>query len=267
MQPTFFRLTLALMVGALSLPGLALAKGETASAKVATVNGVAIPKSEVDAIMHAQEAQGQKDTPQLRAAIRDRLITLQVIAQEAKRKGLNRNSDVVAEMEIARANILAQAYHADFLKHHVVSDDELKAEYEKIKANAGTKEYKASHILVDTEDEAKSIIAKLNKGAKFADLAKASKDAGSRDKGGELDWNRPSGYVKPFADALVKLKKGQFTETPVHTQFGWHVIKLDDVRPAVFPDFKDVKPRLEQHFQEEAFNKEVAALRAKAKIQ
>ena len=264
MQPTIFRLTLALIVGALSLPGLALAQGGTAI--VATVNGVAIPKIEVDAIVHAQEAHGQKDTPQLREAIRDRLITLEVIAQEAKHKGLNKNPDVVAELAIGRANILAQAYHADYLKNHPVSDDELKAEYEKIKANAGTKEYKASHILVDTEDEAKSIIEKLNKGAKFADLAKASKDAGSKDKGGELDWNRPSGYVKPFADALVKLKKGQFTETPVHTQFGWHVIKLDDVRPAKFPDFDQVKPRLEQHFQEEAFNKEVAALRAKAKV-
>ncbi len=264
MQPTIFRLTLALIVGALSLPGLALAQGGTAS--VATVNGVAIPKNEVDAIVHAQEAHGQKDTPQLRAAIRDRLITLEVIAQEAKHKGLNKNPDVVAELAIGRANILAQAYHADYLKNHPVSDDQLKAEYEKIKAKAGTKEYKASHILVDTEDEAKSIIEKLNKGAKFADLAKASKDAGSKDKGGELDWNRASGYVKPFADALEKLQKGKFTETPVHTQFGWHVIKLDDVRPAKFPDFDQVKPRLEQHFQEELFNKEVAALRAKAKI-
>jgi peptidyl-prolyl cis-trans isomerase C len=267
MQPTFFRLTLALIVGALSLPGLALAQGGAASAKVATVNGVAIPKNEVDAIVQAQEERGQKDTPELRAAIRNSLINLEVIAQEAKHKGLNKDPEVVAQIELARANILAQAFRADYFKHHPVSDDVLKAEYEKIKANAGTKEYKARHILVDTEDEAKSIIEKLNKGAKFSDLAKASKDAGSRDKGGELDWNRPSGYVKPFADALVKLKKGQFTETPVHTQFGWHVIKLDDVRPATFPDFDQVKARLEQHFQEEAFNKEVAALRAKAKIQ
>ena len=267
MQPTLFRLTLAVVVAALSLPGLALAQGGTASAKVATVNGVAIPKNEVDAIVHAQVAQGQKDTPQLRAAIRDRLITLEVIAQEAKHKGLNKNDDVVAEIQIARANILAQAYHADFIKSHPVSDDVLKAEYEKLKAKAGDKEYKASHILVDTEAEAKSIIEKLNKGEKFADLAKASKDAGSRDHGGELDWNRASGYVKPFADALVKLQKGKFTETPVHTQFGWHVIKLDDVRPATFPTFDQVKPRLEQHFQEEAFDKAVTALRAKAKIE
>jgi peptidyl-prolyl cis-trans isomerase C len=267
MQPTFFRLTLALVVAALSLPGLALAQGSAANAKIATVNGVAIPKNQVDAIVHAQEAQGQKDTPELRSAIRDRLITLEVIAQEAKHKGLSKNADVVAELEIARANILAQAYHADFIKHHPVSDDALKAEFEKLKANMGDKEYKARHILVDNEDEAKAIIEKLKKGEKFADLAKASKDPGSKDHGGELDWNLPSGFVKPFADAMVKLQKGQFTQTPVHSQFGWHVIQLDDVRPAKFPDFDQVKPKLEERMQETMFQKTVTDLRAKAKVE
>lgn len=267
MQPTLFRLTLALIVGALSLPGLALAQAASASAKVATVNGVAIPKNEVDAIVHAQEAQGQKDTPQLRAAIRDRLVTLEIIAQESKRKGLNKNPDVLAEIEIARANILAQAYHADYVKHHPVSDEALKAEFEKIKANMGDKEYKARHILVDSEDEAKSIIEKLKKGAKFDDLAKASKDPGSKDHGGELDWNMPSGFVKPFADALVKLQKGKYTETPVHSQFGWHVIQLDDVRPARYPDYDQVKPKLQERIQNELFEKAVADLRAKAKVE
>ena len=267
MQPTFFRLTLAIVVAALSLPGLALAQGGAANAKIATVNGVAIPKNQVDAIVHAQEAQGQKDTPELRAAIRDRLITLEVIAQEAKHKGLSKNADVVAEIEIARANIRAQAYHADFIKRHPVSDDALKAEFEKLKANMGDKEYKARHILVDTEDEAKAIIDKLNKGAKFADLAKASKDPGSKDHGGELDWNLPTGFVKPFADALVKLQKGKYTETPVHTQFGWHVIQLDDTRPAKFPDFDQVKPKLEARMQAQMFDKAVTDLRAKAKIE
>src|SRR5487761_2178290 len=122
MQPTLYRLTLALVVAALSLPGLALAQGSAASAKVATVNGVAIPKNQVDAIVHAQEAQGQKDTPQLRAAIRDRLITLEVLVQEAKHKGLNKNADVVAQTELDRANILAHAYRADYIKHLPVSE-------------------------------------------------------------------------------------------------------------------------------------------------
>ncbi len=266
MQPILSRLTLALVV-ALSLPGVALAQAGAASAKIATVNGVAIPKNRVDAIVHAQEAQGQKDTPELRAAIRDRLITLEVVAQEANRKGLGKSSDTVAEIELARSNILAQAFRADYLKHHPVSDDAIKAEFEKIKTQMGDKEYKARHILVEKESEAKEIIEKLKKGEKFEELAKASKDPGSKDHGGDLDWNLPSGFVKPFSDAMVKLEKGKYTETPVQSQFGWHVIQLEDVRPAKFPDYEQVKPNLEKRLQEAMFEKAVAALRAKAKVE
>jgi peptidyl-prolyl cis-trans isomerase C len=266
MQPTLSRLTLALIV-ALSLPGLALAQAGAASAKVATVNGVAIPKSRVDAVVRAQEAQGQKDTPEIRAAIRDRLITLEIVAQEANRKGMGKTADTVSQIELARTNILAQAFRADYLKHHPVSDDALKAEFEKIKSQMGDKEYKARHILVEKEAEAKEIIAKLKKGEKFEELAKASKDPGSKDRGGDLDWNQPGGFVKPFSDAMVKLEKGKYTETPVQSQFGWHVIQLDDTRPAKFPDFNEIKPRLEQRTQEAMFEKAVADLRAKAKVE
>lgn len=266
MQPTLSRLTLALVV-ALSLPGLALAQAGTASAKVATVNGTAIPKNRVDSIVRAQEAQGQKDTPELRSAIRDRLITLEVVAQEASRKGLGKSADTLSQIELARTNILAQAFRTDYLKHHPVSDEALKAEFEKIKSQMGDKEYKASHILVENETEAKDIIEKLKKGEKFEELAKASKDPGSKDHGGDLDWNLPGGFVKPFSDAMVKLEKGKFTETPVQSQFGWHVIKLDDVRPAKFPDYDQVKPKLQQRIEEEMFEKAVGELRAKAKIE
>jgi peptidyl-prolyl cis-trans isomerase C len=266
MQPTLSRLTLTLIV-ALSLPGLALAQAGAASAKVATVNGVAIPKSRVDAVVRAQEAQGQKDTPEIRAAIRDRLITLEIVAQEANRKGMGKTADTVSQIELARTNILAQAFRADYLKNHPVSDDALKAEFEKIKSQMGDKEYKARHILVEKEAEATEIIAKLKKGEKFEELAKASKDPGSKDRGGDLDWNQPGGFVKPFSDAMVKLEKGKYTETPVQSQFGWHVIQLDDVRPAKFPDFNEIKPRLEQRTQEAMFEKAVADLRAKAKVE
>ena len=265
MQPTLSRLILALAV-ALSLPGLALA--QAAGAKIATVNGVAIPKSRVDAIVRAQEAQGRKDSPELRAAIRDNLIVLEVINQEANRKGLNKIAETVAQIEITRANIVAQAYHSDYLKHHAVSDAALKAEYEKIKAQrSDDKEYKARHILVEKESEAKEIIEKLKKGEKFADLAKVSKDAGSKDQGGDLDWNSPAGFVKPFSDAMVKLEKGKYTESPVQSQFGWHVIQLEDVRPATFPDFEQVKPKLKERMEEQMFQKAVADLRAKAKVE
>jgi peptidyl-prolyl cis-trans isomerase C len=266
MQPTNFRLTLALIV-ALSLPGLALAQAGAASAKVATVNGVAIPKSRVDAIVRAQEAQGQKDTPDLRAAIRDRLITLEIVAQEATHKGMAKTADTLSQLELARTNILAQAFRTDYVKNHPVSDDALKAEFEKIKSQMGDKEYKARHILVENEADAKEIIVKLKKGEKFEELAKASKDPGSKDHGGDLDWNQPGGFVKPFSDAMMKLEKGKYTETPVQSQFGWHVIQLDDVRPAKFPDFNEIKPGLQQRMQEAMFEKTVADLRAKAKVE
>ena len=266
MQPTNSRLILALIV-ALSLPGLALAQAGAASAKVATVNGVAIPKSRVDAIVRAQEAQGQKDSPELRAAIRDRLITLEIVAQEATHKGMAKTADTLSQIELARINILAQAFRTDYVKNHPVSDDALKAEFEKIKSQMGDKEYKTRHILVEKEAEAKEIIEKLKKGEKFEELAKASKDPGSKDHGGDLDWNQPAGFVKPFSDAMVKLEKGKYTETPVQSQFGWHVIRLDDVRPAKFPDFNEVKPGLQQRMQEAMFEKAVADLRAKAKVE
>jgi peptidyl-prolyl cis-trans isomerase C len=266
MQATLPRLTLALAV-ALSIPGLALAQAGAAGSKVATVNGVAIPKSRMDVVVHAQEAQGQKDTPELRAAIRDRLITLEVLAQEANRKGLAKNADTVGQIDLARVNILAQAFRIDYLKHHPVSDEALKAEFEKIKTQMGDKEYKARHILVEKETEAKEIIEKLKKGEKFEELAKASKDPGSKDHGGDLDWNLPGGFVKPFSDAMVKLEKGKYTETPVQTQFGWHVIQLEDVRAAKFPDYDQVKPNLQQRLQETMFEKAVNDLRDKAKVE
>ena len=265
MQPTFFRLALALAVS-LSLPGLALAQ-TGGGAKVATVNGVAIPKARVDAVVHAQTAQGQKDTPELRAAIRDRLIMLEIVAQEADRKGLGKNTDTASQIQLARTNILAQAYRADYIKAHPVSDDAVKAEFEKIKLQMGDKEYKARHILVEKETEAQEIVDKLKKGEKFEDLAKASKDPGSKDQGGALDWNVPGGFVKPFSDAMVKLEKGKYTEVPVQSQFGWHVIQLEDVRQAKLPEFDEVKSGLLQRMQEANFEKAVADLRAKAKVE
>ena len=261
MQSTLSRVSLALIV-ALSLPGLALAQAGAASAKVATVNGVAIPKTRVDAVV-----QGQKDTPELRNAIRERLITLEIVAQEANKKGLAKSVDTQSQLELARVNILAQAYRIDFFKAHPVSEDTLKAEFEKQKVQMGNKEYKARHILVEKETEAKEIIEKLKKGDKFEELAKVSKDSGSKDRGGDLDWNLPGGFVKPFSDAMVNLEKGKYTETPVQSQFGWHVIRLEDVRQAKFPEFNEVKPGLQQRMQEQMFEKRVTELRTKARVE
>jgi len=243
----------------------ALAQG-AAGEKVATVNGVAIPKARVDYIVKSQAARGVPDNEQVRAQIREQLIAREVLIQDATRRGLAKTPEVQTELDLARQDVIYRAFVNDFIRTHPIPDAQLKAEYEKLKASRGDKEYKARHVLVEKEEDAKAIIAELKKGRKFEELAKQSKDPGSKDKGGELDWNSPAGYVKPFSDALVKLEKGKYTEVPVQTQFGWHVIQLDDVRPAKFPTFEEVKPQLTERLQEQQFSKMVTDLRAKAKV-
>src|SRR5882672_5163048 len=232
-----------------------------------SVNGKPIPKSRVDFIVKQRAAQGQPDNEQARRLIVDNLVTQEVVAQEADRKGFAKSAEVRAQLDLMRQQVLVQALIQDYLKAHPVKDEELHAEYDKLKATRGEKEYKARHILVDKDAEANEIIAQLKKGAKFEDLAKQSKDPGSKDKGGELDWSPPTTYVKPFADALTKLEKGTYTETPVQSPFGWHVIQLDDVRAQPFPPFDTVKPQLQQRLQEQEVQKYVMELRSKAKIQ
>jgi peptidyl-prolyl cis-trans isomerase C len=167
-------------------------------------------------------------------------------------------------MDLAAQTVLVRAYVTDWLHKNPVPDAELHKEYDSIKGQIGDKEYKVRHILVDTEDQAKEIIAELQKGAKFDDLAKArSKDPGSKDKGGDLDWNAPSNFVKPFGDAMKATPKGKFTAQPVQTQFGWHVIEVDDVRDAKVPTFDEVKPQLQQRMQAQWLDKYFKDLRAK----
>ena len=254
-----------------SLLGLALpftpVQAQAAAEKVATVNGVAIPKSRADLLVKMQAGRGVPDNDQARGEIREQLIFLEIVTQEATRKGLAKSAEVQAQIDLARQNVLRQVYITDFVKNHPVSDAQLKAEYERLRVARGDKEYKARHILVEKEEEAKAVIADLKKGKKFEELAKQSKDPGSKDRGGDLDWNSASGYVKPFSDALVKLEKGKYTEQPVQTQFGWHVILVEDVRPTKFPGFDEVKPQLTERLQQQAFAKNVGDLRAKAKVE
>src|SRR6266536_4799453 len=237
------------------------------TAKPVTVNGKPIPKSRLDFIVKQRAAQGQPDNEQARKAILDNLITQEVVAQEAQRRGFAKSADVRAQLELLRQQALVQALVQDYLKTHPVKDEEMLAEYNRVKASRGDKEYKARHILVDKDTEANEIIAQLKKGSKFEDLAKQSKDPGSKEKGGDLDWNPPSTFVKPFSEALTKLEKGKYTETPVQTQFGWHVIQLDDVRTAQFPAFDTVRQQLLTRVQEQEVQKFVGELRSKAKIE
>ena len=252
----------------LAIPVWAQTAAEKAPApKAVTVNGKPIPKSRVEFIVKQRAAQGQPDNEQTRKLILDNLITQEVVAQEAERRGFAKSADVRAQLELLRQQVLVQAVVQDHLKTHPVKDEEMLAEYNKIKASRGDKEYKARHILVDKDTEANEIIAQLKKGSKFEDLAKQSKDPGSKEKGGDLDWNPPSTFVKPFSEALTKLEKGKYTETPVQTQFGWHVIQLDDVRPAQFPAFDAIRQQLSTRMQEQEVQKFVGELRSKAKIQ
>ena len=232
-----------------------------------TVNGKPIPKARVEFIVKQRAAQGQPDSEQARRMILDNLITQEVVAQEADRKGFGKGAEVRTQLDLMRQQIVVQALIQDYLKAHPVKDEDMLAEYNKLKGARGDKEYKVRHILVDKDTEANEIIAQLKKGAKFEDLAKQSKDPGSKDKGGDLDWNPPTTFVKPFADALTKLEKGKYTEVPVQTQFGWHVIQLDDVRTQPFPPFDSVKSQLHSRLQEQEIQKYVSELRAKAKVQ
>src|SRR5258706_4245915 len=212
------------------------------------------------------EAAKQPDSQQLREMIRDELINRELVMREAKRKGLDRDPAIKASMELNAQTVLVRAYMTDYVKANPPSDDQLKKDYEMIKSALGSKEYRARHILVEKEDEAKDIIAQLQKGEKFEKLAERSKDPGSKEKGGDLDWASPANFAKPFSDAMIALQKGKFTPTPIQTQFGWHVILLEDVRDTKAPSFDEVKPNLTQRAQGLLVEKHLADLRTKAAI-
>jgi peptidyl-prolyl cis-trans isomerase C len=250
---------LVFLVATAALPALAQ--------NLAVVNGKPVPSSRVDVMVKQMTTQGQQDSPQLRAMIKEELINREILLQEANKLGLGNTPDVKNQLELARQSIIIRALVADYVKKNPVKEVDMKAEYDRFKAQAGDKEYHARHILVENEDEAKAIVAKLKAGAKFEELAKQSKDPGSAPNGGDLDWASPGSFVKPFSDAMVALQKGQFTETPVKTQFGYHVIKLEDVRPAKVPAFEEVKPQIAESLQQQKLQAYQQELRKKAKIQ
>lgn len=239
-----------------------------ATGAVATVNGVAVPRSRADLMMRQQAARGGQDNDQMRALMREELINRELIAQEAGRTGIAKTPDVQAQLDLVRQEIVVGAYIRDWVAKHPITDADVQKEYDKAKAQAGDKEYRARHILLETDDQAKGMIAELKKGAKFDELAtKNSKDGGTATRGGDLDWNVPGAYDKAFSDAMVKLDKGKFTEAPVQTRFGYHVILLEDIRPVKFPSLAEVKPRLQQQLVQVKIEELVKGLRAKAKIE
>jgi len=222
------------------------------------------PKVYFDFLLKERLAQGQPDTPELRNAIREELNTRELLVREAKKKGIDKNTDVKNQIDLASQTVLVRAYVSDWIKANPIPEAALRKEYDTIKSQMGDKEYKVRHILLEKEDEAKEVIVELQKGGKFEKLAERSKDSGSKANGGDLDWNAPGNFVKPFSEAMVKLPKGKFTAQPVQTQFGWHVIEVTDIRDAKIPGFDEVKPQLQQRLQGQYLDTYFKELRAKS---
>ena len=236
---------------------------------VATVNGKPITKANVDEFVKLLGTQGAADSPQLREQVKEELINRQVMVQAAEAAGLLKDPTITVELELARQGILVRALMADYLKKNPITDAKIQAEYDKLKkAEDGKFEYEVRHILVEDEKTANDMQAKLKaKSAKFEDLAKSSKDPGSAEKGGNLGWAADSNYVEPFAKAVAATPKGQLSEKPVQSQFGWHVIEVLDKRPVAFPPLEQVRKELEQMMREQTLAAYQADLRSKAKVQ
>ena len=233
----------------------------------ASVNGKSIPQHRVDAALKSRMTQGQPDSPELRKAVRDMLINQEVVSQEAVKKGLDKQPVVAGRLELDRAAVLANAYFEDYFRKNPITDDMLRKEYERIKPELPAREYRVRHILVEKEEDAKNLIAQIRKGGNFEKLAaEHSRDPGSSKRGGDLDWAPAENYVKPFQDAVVKAKKGALIETPVKTDFGFHIIRVEDERATKVPPFEEVKPQLTQVVQNQIVQKAISDLRAKAKV-
>ena len=256
------------ILSALAAASLMAVASSAMAQNIAIVNGKAVPTSRMDALAQQVARSGRPVTPEMQGQLREEIIAREIFVQAAQAQGLDATEDYKNQLELTRQSILIRELFADFQKKNPVTDEETKAEYDKFAAANAGKEYRARHILVEKEDQAKALIVQLKKGAKFEDLAKKnSKDPGSGANGGDLDWANASSYVKEFSDALTGLSKGKMTDAPVKTQFGYHIIRLDDVRDAQLPKFEDVKPQIAQQLQQQKIAKFQEDLRAKAKVE
>lgn len=263
----FSKLTLLSALLAFAAGAHAADEKPAADKSAALVNGVSIPQSRVDLrVKMASGQSGQPDSAEMRKDIREELISLEVLSQSAVKSGLDKQAETAQQLELSRQTILANALMADYMKTHPVSEDVLKQEYEAIKARVGNKEYKVTHVLVATEEEAKTIIKRVKK-EKLTKLAKEkSIDPSAKENGGDLGWIVPFKMVRPFGEAILTLSKGQIS-APVQTQYGWHVIRLEDTRELKVPTFEELRSQIEQRKQQEAFQKHIIEMREKAKIE
>jgi len=255
------KLTTTLLAVACALPLAAAAQN------IATVNGKQVPKARVDTLMEQATKGGQQQrTPELEQRVRDEVVIREIFMQEAETRGLAGSPDYQNQMELARQTILIRELFSDFQKKNPVTEQESRAEYDKFKGQSTGTEYRVRHILVEKEDQAKALIGRLKKGEKFEDLAKKnSKDPGSAANGGDLDWANPTSFVPEFSTAMTGLKKGETTPTPVKSQFGFHIIKLEDTRQAQFPAYEEVKGQIDQSLGQKKLQQFQEELRTKAK--
>jgi len=253
-------LTAVALAASFALPAMAQ--------NLAIVNGKPVPLSRVDALAQQLERSGRPVTDEVKAQLKEEVIAREIFAQEAERRGIKSSAAYRSQVEFAAQTILIRELFADFQRKSTVSDAEVKAEYDKFVAANGGQEYRSRHILLETEAEAKDVIAAIKKGAKFEEQAKKlSKDPGSGANGGDLDWATANTFVPEFSEAMIKLGKGQMTDAPVKSQFGWHVIRVDDVRQAALPPMEELKPQIVQQLQQQKMMDYQENLRNKAKVQ
>jgi peptidyl-prolyl cis-trans isomerase C len=256
-----------LLIAAVAAATLGLALPAFAQ-NVAIVNGKPVPKSRVDVLKSQIQRSGRPVSPEMDTMLKEEVVAREVFMQEAQRRGLDATDDYKSQLELARQTILIRELFADYQKKNPVTDAEIQGEYDKFTAANGGREYHTRHILLEDEAQAKKVIADIKKGQKFEDVAKKqSKDTGSAANGGDLDWATPNSYVPEFAQALLKLSKGQMSQEPVKSSFGWHVIRVDDIREAQLPKLDDVKPQIAQQLQQQKLAKFQEELRSKAKVE
>jgi peptidyl-prolyl cis-trans isomerase C len=238
---------------------------------IATVNGVAVPKSRFDLLLTSQTSQGQQDTPAFREELREIMITREVLVQEAERRKMNESETYKAQLDAMQQQLLISMLFNELILELEPTEEAKHAEYERIKAEnekVGEKQYHVRHILVDEEAEANDIIGQLDGGADFAKLAEEfSTDTGSRENGGDLGWAEAGRYVKPFADAVVALGEGGTTSKPVKSDYGYHVIQVLGMRAAEFPAYEDVAEQLRKDMLTRSRDDLITRLRADAQIE
>lgn len=236
---------------------------------IAIVNGKPVPSSRLEPLREQiQQQMGREIPPEMEGQLKEELIVREIFMQEAVRRGLDKTASFRKNMEAMRETVLIRELFLDFNKKNPVTDAEIKAEYVRfVAANAG-QEYRASHILVADEERAKAIIAEIKGGKKFADIAKAeSTDPGSGARGGDLGWATESKYVPEFGKAMVSLKKGELIAEPVQSQFGWHIIRVDDIREAKLPKLEEIRDEIAQELEEKKMSDFQKNLREKAKVE